>query len=212
MLSDLQHALEIIYGVSSPGRVEDFLMQKAALLELGAIVRAPEELFVLQQPEGVEIALYISDDILASLPRLQLSGALLEGFLPAYSTAAEGVSHFVYLSLQAMRDRAVSLLELEVQAEIDKFATALLYLWRRGERQRSGELRSRLFDHVGYRADLDPGERDRYAIANRLARGYSAFLESKFIADNRLEGLLRELRHAYRLPSTDKFDYLAQHA
>jgi hypothetical protein len=41
---------------------------------------------------------------------------------------AEGVSHFVYLS-SAMLERSVSLLELEAQAEVDKFAICGLLRW-----------------------------------------------------------------------------------
>ncbi len=36
-------------------------------------------------------------------------------------TALEGVSHFVYLAWNAGHDKPVSLLELEMQAEVDKY-------------------------------------------------------------------------------------------
>jgi hypothetical protein len=136
----------------------------------------------------------------------------LDLLLPAFSTAAEGVSHFIYLTLQAVKDRAVSLLELEVQAEVDKFATALLHLWRQGERHHSSELRRRLFERVSYRRELSSEARERYSLANRLARGYASFLERRFILRGCIEGLLRELRCSYRLPSVAKFAHLAQAA
>lgn len=212
MLRELQRALEVIYGVTSPHRVEDFLVGPAKIAGLGASVRAPEELFVVPGNGEVEVGLYLSPEVLARLPELQDDGAVsfLGEILPAFATAAEGVSHFVYLTVHAMRDRAVSLLELEAQAEVDKFATGVLHLWKHGERRRCAELRERLFDRVSYRADLSAEERHRYGFANRLARGYSRFLESRFVLAGYLEGLLAELRRTYRLPSDDKFAHLVQ--
>ena len=211
MLGELQRALEIIYGVDSPHRVEDFVVEAKTLEALGTRLRAPEELLVLESGGEVEIALYVSPEVMARLPSLGSKGArFLEGLLPAFATAAEGVSHFVYLTAQALKDRAVSLLELEAQAEIDKFATAALHLWKNGDRRRSRELHARLFDQVGYREDLSGDERDRYVTANRLARGYADFLETRFLALGRLEELLRELRKVYRLASFEKLGYMAQ--
>jgi hypothetical protein len=214
MLGELQRALEVIYGLDAAQSVEEFLVTPAMLLRLGTPVRAPEALLILPGPEQVELALYLSPDVLARLPELAQDGpcSFLEQLLPTFATAAEGVSHFVYLCWQALRDRAVSLLELEAQAEIDKFATGVLHLWRHGERRRSTELRERLFDRVGYRIDLSPEERDRYGFANQLARGYCAFLESHYVLGGCLESLLADLRRSWRLPGPDKFAYLLQRA
>lgn len=212
MLAELQRALEIIYRVDAPHPVEDYLVGPGALGQLGARVRASEELLVVEGAGEVELALYVEPGLLDRLPELALGlpGRFLDQLLPAFAVAAEGVSHFVYFTLQALRDRAVSLLELETQAEVDKFATAVLHLWKHGERRRSAELRARLFDRVGYRPDLSAAERERYLFANRLARGYAAFLESRYVLLGRLEGLLAELRRSYRLPAAAKFAYLAQ--
>jgi hypothetical protein len=213
MLAQIQRALEAIYGVSAPGKVEDYLVSRATLSGLGESVRAPEELVILPGKDELELALYVSPEVIARLPELgcDTAGGFLEGLLPAFATAAEGVSHFLYLTLCALADRAVSLLELEAQAEVDKFATALLHLWKHGERRRSPLLRELLFDRVGWRAGLSAEEEDRYRFANQLARGYADFLESRFVQDDRLEGLLSELRMSYRLCAPQKFFRLARH-
>ena len=213
MLAEIQRALEIMYGVRAPRAVEDFVVSEAALALLGRQARSGEELLVVSGREELELALYISPDVLARLPELwaDTPRGFLEQLLPAFCTAAEGVSHFVFLTLQTLRDRAVSLLELEAQAEVDKFATALLHLWKHGERRRSGELRERLFDRVGYRAGLSGEQEERYVVANRLARTYAASLEARFVLGDRLEALLAELRRTYRLPCPQKLAWLAQH-
>ena len=47
------------------------------------------------------------------------------GNVADYWTALEGVSHFLYLAWNAGHDKPVSLLELEMQAEIDKYVASL---------------------------------------------------------------------------------------
>ncbi len=101
---------------------------------------------------------------------------------------AEGVSHFLYVATRARAGRPVPLLELEVQAEIDKFALLLLHLWRRGLRRMSGALRGRLFERVGYRAHLGAEARHRYREANRLGGGYARWLEGRYVEDADIGG------------------------
>ncbi len=54
--------------------------------------------------------------------------ALTEDNLADYCTALEGVSHFVYSTWRLERDLPVSLLELETQAEVDKYAVTVFLL------------------------------------------------------------------------------------
>jgi len=126
--------------------------------------------------------------------------------------AAEGISHFVYLATRAGQGRRMSLLELELQAEVDKFAVLLVPTWGTGRRalaRLSSALRHRLFDGVRYLEHLDAEERGRYRRANQLAAGYARWLEHRFVGSGDLEGLLRELRATYRRGTSDKPDYLA---
>jgi hypothetical protein len=103
----------------------------------------------------------------------------------------------------------VSLLELEAQAEIDKFASCLLQRWGEAHRGWAQELFTRLFDEVGYHAHLTPAERWRYEEANRLSRAFCQRL-LPHVLSRRLDRLLAELRYAYRLGAAAKLDYLAQ--
>jgi hypothetical protein len=122
---------------------------------------------------------------------------------------AEGVSHFVYMAHTALHGRRVSLLELEAQAEVDKFALCLLDRWGEGVREWAEELRSRLFDRVTYGLKLSVAERWRYEEANRLSRNFCSRL-MEHVAGRRLERLLSELRYAYRLGAEAKLRHFAQ--
>jgi hypothetical protein len=210
-LAFLQRELEAIYGVSAP-RVEQFLVGSEVARAAGHAPRAPEELLVLEEEDGLALGLYLAPAVVAGAadadphdprPRLTARGALR-----SVACAAEGVSHFVYLATRAAAGGCVSLLELEVQAEVDKFALLLLHLWRRGLRRMSPALRRRLFERVRYHGWLDAEERARYEEANRLGGGYARWLEGRFIEDADIDGLLRELRRTYRRGGGEKLAYL----
>jgi hypothetical protein len=210
-LGFLQDELHAIYGVEAP-RVHGFLVGRDTARAAGCAPRAPEELLVMEEEDGVSLGLFLDDAVMAAAagadphdprPRLTARGAL-----GGLACAAEGVSHFVYLATRAAEGRPVSLLELEVQAEVDKFALLVLHLWRRGLRRMSPALRRRLFERVRYHAFLEAPERRRYEEANRLGGGYARWLEERFVSGADLDGLLRELRRSYRLGGREKLGYL----
>jgi hypothetical protein len=207
----LQRELEEIYGVEAP-RVEEFLVGGELARAAGRSPRAPEELLVVEEEDGVALGLYLSPGVIAAAagadphdPRPRLTS---RGALGAVACAAEGISHFVYLATRAAAGHRVSLLELEVQAEVDKFALLVLHLWRRGLRRMSPALRARLFHRVRFHAWLGAEEVARYEEANRLAGGYARWLEERFVEEADIDGLLRELRRTYRRGGGDKLSYL----
>jgi hypothetical protein len=103
----------------------------------------------------------------------------------------------------------VSLLELELQAEIDKFAVAALHLARAGGRDRLPGLIRRLFEEVTYLPHLGAEELERYRTANRLARDYCRSL-LPVLAAGRIEEALQDLRRVFRLGAGEKLGHLAR--
>ncbi|MDF1564684.1 MAG: hypothetical protein P1V51_16700 [Deltaproteobacteria bacterium] len=208
-LERMQRELEAIYGLQLPLRVSDFLLPAGP--RPGGGGGASEALLISQEGEELSLGLYLEPALLARLalhdPDDPLPSMITEG-LPDFTTVLEGVSHFVYLAWRALRDEEVSLLELEIQAEIDKFVASLLHLWRRGQKGASAALRERLFERVRFRESLSEGESDRYRTANDLARGYCRLLEARFLAEGSPEGLLREVRRLYRLGGAQKRAHL----
>ena len=91
-------------------------------------------MFVVEDEQGVRLGLFIESGVLDRLARRDPLQALDEDNLADFCTALEGVSHFHYLVWSLARGRNVSLLELELQAEVDKYATALALMTR----QRAG--------------------------------------------------------------------------
>ena len=195
----IQQHLEAIYGIRCELRVTDCLLDEQQARALGGTMRAREELLVREAQGEIEVGLFLAPEL---LHRAHDLGAFCE--------AAEGVSHFLYLHHAATLDRHVSLLELEAQAEVDKFVICALGAWvEDGEGTTARALFRRLFDELSLRQTLTEAESWRYREANRLARIYCGRL-LPIIAARRLERLLAELRYAYRLGAEAKLDYLAR--
>ncbi|HYI01478.1 hypothetical protein [Hyalangium sp.] len=212
MISRIQDHLEAIYGITCAARAETFVVDTEAAVQLGATGRAEEELLVAEGEEqgDLELALYLSPALLDRLKPYEAGpvGYLLDGDLDGYCQLAEGVSHFLYVAHTASHGRALSLLELEAQAEVDKFAVCLLHRWGEGVKAWSDELLHRLFERVSYRSRLSSQERWRYEEANRLSRTFCTRLMGH-VAGRRLDRLLSELRYAYRLGAEAKLRHFS---
>jgi len=163
-------------------------------------------LLLAETPEGAGVALYLDPGLLGRREGADPVGALTENNLADYCTALEGVSHFVYSTWRLDRDLPVSLLELETQAEVDKYAVTVFLL---ADQQGGGypaQVHARLFDRVSFDARLEPDQYHRYRTAHRCAAHYCRRLEHRFVSrgEARIEALVRELRKFYRLGSTAK--------
>lgn len=208
LLGSLQGQLGRLYDVEVEHDVRDFLVTDRALLAAltaGNPGRAAEEQLIVVEGEGnLDVALYVDPGVLARLvaadPRLGISGANLADFW----TVLEGVSHFHYLAWNAAFDKPVTLLELEMQAEVDKYFGTRLLLQSQPDATLGAPLLQRLFDEPALDPALEPEEIDRYQAASALAGRYCADLESRYPADAFTQELLRELRTFYRLPQTAK--------
>ena len=202
MLTPLQRGLELLNRVETHLDVNDFLIDEDTRARLWD-ARAPREQLLLAERDGdLELALFVDQRTLANLaardPRDRLDDHNLGDFL----LAVEGVSHFVYVVWRARHERQVSALELELQAEIDKYVTCLLTM--DGQGGAPADLRARLFDRVSFYDDLDGEERERYQVANSNARSYAASLNDRFVARGDVVGMLAELRRFYRLGIAEK--------
>ena len=208
MLDAIQEQLEAIYGIRAEYRAKDFLVDSDAARKLGGSGRSREELLVSEGGEGLELALYLEPALLERVSRHGPSEALGE-HLGDFCEVAEGVSHFLYVAHTVKQERTVSLLELEAQAEVDKFAVCTLLEWGLNVGRWAGSLVGRLFEQVQLRPNLSEPERWRYTEANRLAKSYCERL-LPMVRSGRMDRLLSELRHGYRLGAEAKLQYFGR--
>jgi hypothetical protein len=208
VLRHLQELLGRIYDIRVEPDVRDFLVtDRRALAQRHAISRgADEALLVSQERDHVGVSLYVDARVLERLDRQDPLRNLHVGNLADYWTALEGVSHFQYLAWNAALDRPVSIHELEVQAEVDKYAATLFLLGT----QHAGRFPLRLHHWLFERARVDESlprpKRELYRSANRYAARFCHALERRFLGRGRMrcEALVRELRHFYRLTHAPK--------
>ncbi|HEY5264530.1 MAG TPA: hypothetical protein VIJ37_06020 [Steroidobacteraceae bacterium] len=205
VLRGLQSLLGSLYDVDLDYDVYDFLVTDRR--SLGGLVpgndarASEEELLLAETPDGAGVALYLDPGLLGRLEGANPVGALTEGNLADYCTALEGVSHFVYSTWRFDRDLPVSLLELETQAEVDKYAVTVFLLADQQGGDYPAQVHARLFDRVSFDSRLEPDQYHRYRTAHRCAAQYCRRLESRFVSrgEARIEALVRELRRFYRL-------------
>ena len=211
-LNGLQHAMEGHYDLSTPHRVEDFLFHDphlaGALSNDPALHGAPEALLVAQDGQGLDVSLFLDPGIIDQLRRDDPDGKLHRGNLAAFWVALEGVSHFLYLVWRADLNRCVTRLEMELQAEVDKFVIAASWIERQHGRVVIAALWRLLFTDIGFRSTLDDSSRQRYREANRLAARYCESLGREMQAGGTPPGITAELRRFYRMGQGQKIRHI----
>ena len=149
----MQRALAEIYDLAKTPDVAQFLLtDRASLARYQAARHSEEQLIVAEEDGGIALALYIDAAVLERLARRDPFAALTGDNIADYLTVAEGVSHFVYVTWNAGFDKPVTLLELELQAEVDKYVLGAWLLREQGCGRFPRELHRALFE----RARVDP--------------------------------------------------------
>ena len=209
----LQQLLETLYDVDSNCDVRDYLVTDRGRLHglqpCNDTRSNDEQLLLSQTEEGAALCLFIDDPVLRRLEEGNPERCLSEHNLADFCTVVEGVSHFLYAAWRLQQDNPLSLLELETQAEVDKYALTALLLARQSRGCYPRYAFARLFDAARFDARLDAEQLDRYQTAHRSAARYCRFLERRFVKRGRahLEAMTRELRKFYRLGHSAKLDY-----
>lgn len=211
-LSQLQQGLQGVYELDITHDIYDYLITNsdlAACLNSGQSFRnAREKLLVHEDKEGLNLSLYLDQDIVERFSDHAVFNRMDHSAIQDYCLALEGVSHFVYLIWNATYDRSVTLMEMELQAEIDKFVMLSGYLEQQSAVLTPGQLGHLLFQSAVYHDDLSEEERRRYRMANYYAQKYCQQLEKRFLSNTRRDLWLNELRRFYRLNRREKLDYI----
>lgn len=185
--------------------VRDFLVDAEEVARHTA--RAAREWVLVREREGeVDIGVYVAAEDLARIEAMHPAEAVTVA-LPEYCAVLEGISHFILLFRRASRDETVSLLELETQAEVDKYVTASLHVAPRSPADAT-QLKRRLFGEARLADGLTEAERERYTAAGRLAERYCVHLDRLGSVDARLA----ELRRFYRMSGPARMERLRRAA
>lgn len=210
-LSEIQSKLEEIYEVSVTENVLDFVVTDRSFAEfisnkkIGKNVL--EQLLIAANDEYLDISLYLDNALVNRLGDEYPSTHTHKNSLHDFWIALEGVSHFLYLAWNAGHDRPVSQLELELQAEVDKFVSATSALNEPRDLSGMKEIWSLLFSNPQFDSTLEYECLERYQKANAYASQYCLNLME--IHKNRSTCMQNELRRFYRLSQKQKISRIA---
>jgi hypothetical protein len=211
MLQALQRLLAGIYDVPLTHDVAEFLLtDRERLPESVQASGADEQVLIAEDGDTLWLSLYLEPALLQRLASSNPFEALHTDNIADYWTALEGVSHFVYLVWNASHDRPVTLLELELQAEIDKYVGSLWLLRAQNPGRFPAELHPLLFDCTRVDGVLAG---DRVAVYRR-ANSYAARYCRRLARTLRPSGstadaaAIAELRRFYRLNRERKIRHI----
>jgi hypothetical protein len=186
----VQSALERLYRLDRVVSVEGFVR--------GAVAGEREALFLREGVDGdleVSVRLPAPEDPLTSFD------------LDVLCQIIEGVSHFVYVVERARVGRAATQLELELQAEVDKWVVLAASI-RSFDARRSATLRARLYEDFAFLHDesseADRELAERYRVANDVAHRFVRRLERDYVGHARFGDLRAELRLFFQIGQEGK--------
>jgi hypothetical protein len=214
-LTSLQEALAQIYDLPAAPDVREFLLtDRARLASICTARQCDEQLLLAEDGDTLLMTLYIDAGVLQRLAGRDPMAALTHENLGDWLTVAEGVSHYVYVAWNTGHDKPMTLLELELQAEVDKYVLGAWLLSAQNEGRFPRELHRALFD----RTRIDPvaaaGREGLYRLASRYAARFCRRMGA--LLERRRRGAMREalaeLRRFYRLGSTRKLAHIERFA
>jgi hypothetical protein len=190
----IQARLSRTYGLDGAPPVDDFIQPTDGEHREALLLHDPGD------GEGIELALHLPRRVLHAREAMSFDDVC---------QVVEGVSHFLYVVERARREMPMTQLELELQAEVDKYVL-LLHGGEVGSRRfepvRSPRILARLFERVTFAhpAGTEPG--DRYRMANQLAARFAGRLEERFARRGRFEQMRSLLCRFYNAGQAEKIE------
>ena len=162
---------------------------------------------VRQADGGIAISIYYPDSLVECLERHDPTRRLDDANVDAFAILVEELDHFLVIAERFRAHAAMTLLELELHANVTKYLVLRMFLGKLRAPARPSEadaawIRHHLF-HAGDFAETDADLRWRYRQAARLAARYVSRLDGMPQASR-----LPELRRFHRLPSLAKIAHI----
>ncbi len=207
LIQTIQDQIESIYGIKTGASVLDYLISRnelSTLMPQSTLAALPKELFLVNpepKDETIEVALYLADDLKSNLSTHNPLQALSQENISDFCTLIEGVSHFVYYLHKASLEYEITQLEMELQAEIDKFL--LLSILTKSNLDENQQLLELLFENYLLHDHLDDDQKIRYNTATDLARKY-CFQVTQNIRTEGLPSALKKVRKFYPMTQEQK--------
>lgn len=150
--------------------------------------------------DNIDIAIYLSDGICKGMVSDRLS---------AVGIVIEEVSHVLYTVFKAINNVQISPLELEVQAEIDRYSVLALRMLNKGKNP--SRLLGLLFNNLDIISELSKDEYLRYKTAREIAGHFVKNSLHQNLLEANYKKALKDLRRIYRLTGSKKLEELKKY-
>ncbi len=158
MIESIQKRIQDIYRLPIFPKVHQYLLSPAQFHSFSNGLDRPQVIY-LDEEADASIGVYLGKKVFKSITRNKHVFSIQD-----FCVVAEEVSHFVYLLWSKCNSKKINLLDLEIQAEIDKFLLADEIF------QNDKMMIDKLFTHFSMRKGLSKEEVERYLTANRLGK------------------------------------------
>lgn len=182
----MQSALELFYQLEEAPRIRSFLR----LTDDGE-----REALRLRDAADGAVEIEVVAPLLPDRPALDELCQLIEG-----------VSHFVYVADRARCRRPATQLELELQAEVDKYVLLVLD-HERFDLGLARTVHARLYQWVRFAHPEGTEEGDRYRLANDLAARLVRRVETRYAEKGRRDEMREALARFYRMGLGEKIQF-----
>lgn len=202
VLRRVERQLRRLYAIEGDPCVADFLVNEQKPPFAG------EQTIIVAEDGDVSVGVYIDPRLLDLLAAHDPWVSLDSTNLHPFCRVLEEVSHVLYLLWNANYDKQVTALEMELQADVDKFVLSAFYLSAQNEGRVPRELMRELLFGRELAPELGSDLLDRYGTARRLAARYCSYIQRRFFRPERTDGLVAELRRFYRKSQCGKIDHI----
>jgi hypothetical protein len=220
VIKTIDRAIKRLYNIDLKFKAENFVLRDDEPIVIDGEEEDPTKVrsgqmhaALLVKTEGenaqeLSVGIFLSHamrDILASINHWDV-GSWNHSQVSAFVAAAEEISHFNYLLFHSSRGRKVSQLELELQADVDKFLLVFFSVIK--GRETTGAFFERLYDqlflHFRLREGLSREQRERYENANTFAKAFVLKFRPLLKQKSSYSQALQLARHFYRVNCAEK--------
>jgi hypothetical protein len=183
MIHLLQEKLEEIYRLEKCPEANKYVLSPKEFKRLAKSSDNPQVIYV-DEGSDATLGIYLGKRI---FKKIQNKAKIFS--FQDFCVMAEEISHFIYLIWSKSNGKKITLLDLEIQAEVDKFLLASNFF-------RSQEtVFQKMFETFMFRKNLLKDEKNRYIEASRLGKKLATNWKNKKIS---LSEKIHWLRFFYR--------------
>lgn len=170
MIQILQKKIEELYRLAGCPEAKKYILSPKQFKKLSDATDEPQVLY-MDEGSDATLGIYLGSDIFHRIKKNQKIFSFKD-----FCVMAEEISHFIYIVWSKSNDKKINLLDLELQAEVDKYVLATNFF------KSKGEVFEKIFESFRMRKNLRKDEEERYYTAHRLGKKLASNLQKTKIS------------------------------